>query len=131
METFKRIPFLMISLAMLILLLPACKSSQQASASKSEFIPLSLEDLLRREGGLSVSGSGTDLIIRIRGNSSIQGDNEPLFVVDGTPVLGYSSIANTIDPLSVADIQIISGARAGIYGARGSNGVIAIKLKTE
>jgi len=71
--------------------------------------------------GVTVSGSS----IRIRGQSSINGGNEPLFVVDGTAV---GSVSN-INPSDVESIDILKGSSTAIYGTRGANGVIIIKTK--
>lgn len=78
-------------------------------------------DLIRGEvPGVIVNGTS----ITIRGASSINLSNEPLFVVDGVPV---SSIDN-IHPQTIKSIQILKGSSASIYGSRGSNGVILINL---
>ncbi len=84
-------------------------------------------------------GAGTS--IRIRGTSSIMGTNEPLYVIDGVPVIsgGASSGAmNTpslnpmasLNPNDVESIEVLKDASAtAIYGARGANGVILITTK--
>jgi TonB-linked SusC/RagA family outer membrane protein len=71
---------------------------------------------------------GGSVSVRIRGTNSIQGSNEPLYVVDGFP---YSSSNPTV--LSNSDIEsveILKDASAtAIYGSRGANGVIMITTK--
>jgi len=62
--------------------------------------------------------------IQIMGPSSIGGNDEPLFVVDGVPV---ESIDN-ISPGQVKSIEILKDASASIYGSRGANGVLVISL---
>ena len=62
--------------------------------------------------------------VLIRGFSSYVGSNEPLYVVDGTPV---SSIKD-ISPQMVKSISVLKGPAAAIYGSRGANGVILIDL---
>jgi TonB-linked SusC/RagA family outer membrane protein len=96
----------------------------------------------------NVSGTfGSTPRIRIRGNASINGNNQPLFVVDGVILedlsnvntddlisgnantLTSSSIAN-INPDDIASFQILKDASAtAIYGARAANGVIVITTK--
>jgi TonB-dependent SusC/RagA subfamily outer membrane receptor len=71
--------------------------------------------------GVTVDGGR----IRIRGISSLKASNDPLLVVDGSPVF---TIAN-ISPYDVESIDILKGSSAAIYGSRGSNGVIVIKTK--
>lgn len=63
-------------------------------------------------------------------NIIIQGqspqNSTPLFVVNGVAV---TSIDN-IQPIEVKSVEVLKGAAASIYGARGANGVILINLKT-
>lgn len=84
-------------------------------------------------------GAGTS--IRIRGTSSVMGTNEPLYVIDGIPVIsgGASSGAMNTPPLNpmalmnpndVESIEVLKDASAtAIYGARGANGVILVTTK--
>ena len=93
-----------------------------------------------------VSGSGTN--ITIRGYSSIKGNNQPLFIVDGVRFSGSTNSGTDneqgflegnqatssrfldIDPNSVENISILKGLSATtIYGAEGRNGVIIITTK--
>jgi len=70
-------------------------------------------------------GSGGE--IRIRGNRSITGNNNPLIVVDG---MAYGGSVNDINPENIATVDILKDASAtAIYGSRGSNGVIIITTK--
>ncbi|HPI81366.1 MAG TPA: TonB-dependent receptor plug domain-containing protein, partial [Cyclobacteriaceae bacterium] len=96
----------------------------------------------------NVSGTfGTSPKIRIRGNASINGNNQPLFVVDGVILEDLSNVsaedfisgnANTLISSSVANLnpndiesfQVLKDASAtAIYGARAANGVIVITTK--
>jgi TonB-dependent SusC/RagA subfamily outer membrane receptor len=63
--------------------------------------------------------------ITIRGVSSFYYSSEPLFVVDGVVVNSIDEIA----PVNVKSLSVLKGADASIYGARGSSGVIVIKMK--
>ncbi|MBV9987623.1 MAG: TonB-dependent receptor [Chitinophagaceae bacterium] len=70
---------------------------------------------------------GTGGEIRIRGNRSITGNNNPLIVVDG---MVYGGSINDINTEDVANLDILKDASAtAIYGSRGSNGVIIITTK--
>ena len=71
------------------------------------------------------------IAIRIRGNSSIEGSNEPLYVIDGTPVnAGPGGSLTGINPKDIASIEVLKDATAtSFYGVRGANGVIVIKTK--
>ncbi len=71
------------------------------------------------------------IAIRIRGNSSIEGSNEPLYVIDGTPVnAGPGGSLTGINPKDIASIEVLKDAvSTSFYGVRGANGVIVIKTK--
>ncbi|MDX9948264.1 MAG: TonB-dependent receptor plug domain-containing protein [Bacteroidales bacterium] len=78
-------------------------------------------DMIRGEvAGVQVNGNS----IRIQGASSLMLSTEPLFVVDGMVVNSISDI----QPYNVKSIEILKGSSASIYGSRGANGVILIKL---
>lgn len=83
----------------------------------------------RAAGVLSTSTSGepgADVAIRIRGNNSINGNNSPLYVVDGIPVTGVPNF----NPQDIESLDILKDASAtAIYGSRGANGVIMITTK--
>lgn len=65
--------------------------------------------------------------IRIRGNRSITGNNNPLIVVDG---MVYGGSVNDINPENISTVDILKDASAtAIYGSRGANGVIIITTK--
>ncbi len=89
-----------------------------------------LADLLRNQPGIIVNGSGNNVSIIIRGNRSIVSNNEPLFVLDGN-IIGntYAEASNGIDPNQIGSVSVLTPANAGIYGSRGSNGVIVMKSK--
>lgn len=72
--------------------------------------------------------------VRIRGQNSIMGGNDPLYVIDGVPVQsgsdGNTSILSTINPNDIESINVLKDASAtAIYGARGGNGVVLITTK--
>jgi TonB-dependent SusC/RagA subfamily outer membrane receptor len=65
---------------------------------------------------------------KIRGASSLNKDNQPLYVVNGVP-MNYNDYAN-LDPASIKSIDVLKDANStAMYGARASNGVILITLK--
>ncbi|MDO6439003.1 TonB-dependent receptor [Cyclobacterium sp. 1_MG-2023] len=70
---------------------------------------------------------GAGLSVRIRGTNSIQGGNEPLYVVDGFPFSGNPTNLNNFD---IESIEVLKDASAtAIYGSRGANGVVLITTK--
>lgn len=78
----------------------------------------------------SNSGSpGAGATIRIRGNSSINGNNNPLYVIDGF-IVGSGFDLNTLNTNDIKSIDILKDATAlSIYGTRGASGVILITTK--
>ena len=75
-----------------------------------------------------VSGSGTNIIIR--GNSSINGNNQPLYIIDGVPFNGSSKELQKLKPNKIKDIKVLKGVNAtSLYGSKGKNGVIVINTK--
>lgn len=70
---------------------------------------------------------GSGLVVRIRGNSSINASNDPLYVVDGVPMTEI----NFLSPNDIESMQILKDASsAAIYGSRASNGVVLITTKS-
>ena len=63
--------------------------------------------------------------IIIRGLSTMNSGSDPLFIVDGQPVMTISNI----NPADVKSITVLKDSAASIYGARGANGVLVITLK--
>ena len=65
--------------------------------------------------------------IRIRGFSSLNADNKPLWIVDGMP---YSGDLNNLNPNDVESMTVLKDAASNsLYGARGANGVVMITTK--
>ena len=106
----------------------------------------SLDGLLNgKSAGVQVTPTsgqpGGGMSIRVRGGSSVQGGNEPLYVIDGFPVYNSSATAGvlsgsvtnplaSINPGDIESINILKDASAtAIYGSRGANGVVIITTK--
>jgi TonB-dependent starch-binding outer membrane protein SusC len=92
------------------------------------------------------SEPGGALSVRVRGTSSITGNAEPLYVIDGFPIendIEGSSVGDggrnrttppnplvTLNPSDIESISVLKDASAtSVYGARGANGVIIITTK--
>ncbi|RCW94153.1 SusC/RagA family TonB-linked outer membrane protein [Winogradskyella arenosi] len=77
---------------------------------------------------ISYSGApGADATIRIRGFGSVNGNSDPLYIVDGAP---YASDLSSINPADIESMTVLKDAAAtSIYGSRGANGVIVITTK--
>lgn len=69
---------------------------------------------------------GGEMSIRVRGTTSFNGSNDPLYVVDGVPVDNLKFLS----PNDIASMQILKDASsAAIYGSRAANGVVLITTK--
>ena len=96
-----------------------------------------LQALQGKAAGVHVSSNfkpGELPVVRIRGNRSISASNDPLYVIDGIPLinaLGVNSFTmSDINPNDIASIEILKDASAtAIYGSRGANGVVLITTK--
>ncbi len=104
--------------------------------------------LVARAPGVNVTLNngepGANAQVRIRGTTSILGDNEPLYVIDGmpmqnieseargigiggTPALGRNPL-NAINPSDIASITVLrDAASTAVFGSRGANGVVLIE----
>ena len=91
----------------------------------------SIESLMQgRVAGVQVTNNsqepGASSIVRVRGNSSVNGSNAPLLVVDGFPFGDAGNLAQ-INPQDIVSMEVLKDASASaIYGSRGANGVILI-----
>ncbi|MCM1036328.1 MAG: SusC/RagA family TonB-linked outer membrane protein [Bacteroides sp.] len=88
---------------------------------------------------MSGGNPGSSTRVMIRGLSSISGNNQPLYVIDGVPVLNndgedgdfdYGNAINSINPDEIENIEVLKGANASaLYGSDAANGVILITTK--
>ncbi|ODS79774.1 MAG: SusC/RagA family TonB-linked outer membrane protein [Cytophagaceae bacterium SCN 52-12] len=90
-----------------------------------------LQSLSGRAPGVHIRQSsgapGAGISVRVRGGNSIQGSNDPLYVIDGFPVDGNPTHLNNSD---IESLEILKDASAtAIYGSRGANGVVIITTK--
>ncbi|MBT33152.1 MAG: SusC/RagA family TonB-linked outer membrane protein [Thalassobius sp.] len=109
-----------------------------------------VNSLSGKVAGVQVTGASGNLggssRILIRGVNSVSGNNQPLFVVDGTPIdnsnfnsedtqtagggRDYGNAAQDINPEDIESISVLKGpSAAALYGSRASNGVIMITTK--
>ncbi len=66
--------------------------------------------------------------VNLRGVTSINGNTQPLYIIDGSPVDEYNF--RSLNPQDIASISVLKDAGAtAIYGNRGANGVIVIKTR--
>ncbi|MCV9927547.1 SusC/RagA family TonB-linked outer membrane protein [Flavobacterium sp. LS1R49] len=92
------------------------------------------------------NGVGSSSRITLRGNRSLTGNNQPLYVVDGVPISNGTTTTNpdidtggttqpdgisNINPEDIATMTVLKGpSAAALYGTRASNGVIVITTKS-
>ena len=101
------------------------------------------QSIAGRTSGITVTSNsgapGAGVNIRIRGTNSLQGNNDPLFVIDGIPVASSSQQDGNFnaDPLSglnpsdIESMEVLKDASSvAIYGSRGANGVVLITTKS-
>lgn len=134
-------------------------SVSSIESDEIENIPqVSIDQLMQgRASGVTISQNsgkpGSAVSVRIRGITSITGNNEPLYVIDGVPISGDSRNTSTsgrtaaadfggngqtgtsplagLNPNDIESVDILKDASAtAIYGSRGANGVVIIKTKT-
>jgi TonB-linked SusC/RagA family outer membrane protein len=89
----------------------------------------------------SAGAAGASTFIEIRGSTSLTGNNQPLFVIDGIPIqtggggggvdgVAFSDRAIDLNPDDIETITVLKGGAAtALYGLRASNGVILVTSK--
>ncbi len=91
-----------------------------------------VEELLLRVPGVVVTprGDGT-YSISVRGSTTLGGfsQTEPLFVIDGLPVVDGLAVLRGMSPTDVERIDVLKDAEASIYGSRSANGVILVRTR--
>lgn len=111
-----------------------------SSEAITQSVTTSIDQVLQgRAAGVQVqqnSGApGAGSSIRIRGISSLNGSNEPIFVIDGVIIDGSTGSGNdnalaSINPSDIVSMDVLKDASAtAIYGSRAANGVIIITTK--
>lgn len=119
------------------------KTDQIANSNNTNVI----NSLAGKVAGVNITPSsgaaGASTFIEIRGSTSLTGNNQPLFVVDGIPIqsgggssngavdgVAYSDRAIDLNPDDIESMTILKGGAAtALYGLRASNGVILITSK--
>lgn len=124
-------------------------SAVQVKSDALENLPVSSFEnaLVGKVAGVSITNAtgqaGSTSSIRVRGNGSMNASNEPLYVIDGVPVISgsvgqmgsyvASSSNNVMATLNTGDIESISvlkdAAASSLYGSRAANGVVIITTK--
>jgi len=127
---------------------PDAPESEAAEAEAAVRTPrdpsvVTAEDIARQPGepiekilegrvtGVEVRRTRDGLAVRIRGQTSLQGGSEPLYVIDGIPIQpGPGGALVGISAYDIESIRVLKDvADTAMYGVRGANGVIVIKTK--
>lgn len=88
------------------------------------------EMMIDRFPGVDIVNVGGNYSIRIRGQRSFLGGNDPLIVIDGVPIADGVRALSTLSPRDIARIDVLKDAAStAIYGSRGANGVILITMQ--
>jgi TonB-linked SusC/RagA family outer membrane protein len=128
--------------------------TSQQQVSGAELIktrdPNVVNSLSGKVSGVQINAGGAiggSSRIVIRGNNSINGNNQPLFIVDGTPVsnanvtnstqaagnggIDYGNAIRDLNPDDIASLTVLKGPNAAaLYGSRAANGAIVITTKS-
>jgi TonB-dependent SusC/RagA subfamily outer membrane receptor len=91
-----------------------------------------IEEILEgRIAGVEVKRTPDGIAVRIRGSTSLRGDSDPLYVIDGIPIQpGPGGALVGISPYDIESIKVLKGpVDTAMYGVRGANGVIVITTK--
>jgi len=108
-----------------------------------------LNGLSGKLAGVSINATGatgSSVSMIIRGAKSLSNDNQPLFVIDGVPVINtlnnvgqvgndnrvdYGNAISDINPDNIESVSVLKGpSAAALYGSRAGNGVVLITTKT-
>ncbi|WP_154856194.1 SusC/RagA family TonB-linked outer membrane protein [Cyclobacterium xiamenense] len=89
-----------------------------------------MNSLSGKVAGLSInrsgSGVGSPTRVILRGNRSITGNSQPLYIVDGVPAAGIENL----NPDDIESINVLKGPNAAaLYGSRANNGAIVVNTK--
>ncbi len=112
-------------------LLLACASTKKEVSGPPDNNPkqlMSLEDRLLRTSGVIIQNGQ----VRIRGgDQSFFGNSEPLFEINGQVITGgFAAVNNLVGPQDIRSIRVLKNPdELAIYGSRGLNGVVKIRLK--
>ncbi len=124
-----------------------------AKVDGKEFNRVAQENVLNamsgKVAGVTISqtgGTGSSVSMVIRGATSLNNDNQPLFVIDGVPVantlnnvtqigsdnrVDYGNAISSLNPDDIENVSVLKGpSAAALYGSRAGNGVVLITTKS-
>jgi len=109
-------------------------SSSKTKRRKRKLNNSTLGQLQGKVSGVTISSSNgaanSNKNIIIRGASTLNGNQNPLYIIDGVPFNANSKKLQKLNPNKIKDIKVLKGASAtSIYGNKGANGVIVINTQ--
>ena len=115
----------------------SCAQGENYTRKQRDFsVYTTLGEAIRSVGGVQVIGGNTmagfnDANIALRGQGSLIGNTQPLYVVDNIPIGNDYNYANSIvHPTNIASIRIVKGTNASaVFGEEGNHGAIIIRTK--
>ena len=110
----------------------AVQGATSADVRQSPNVPIEQQLMARSPGVVIGRTADGSLTIRVRGgSSSVQGNNAPLYIVDGVPFSPSTDGGlSGINPYDIQSIRVLKDAAdITMYGVRGANGVIVIRTK--
>lgn len=128
-------------LSFTLVVLTSCNSTKSSASTNDKFErnndienpdnSITLVDHLRHVPGVQIDGDGIYAKVRIRGVSSLNSSNEPLFVLNGMALSGgLSDAIQNVPVQEIKSVRVLKNVEeTGFYGVRGANGVIEIRTK--
>lgn len=123
------------SLLVFVTLGISCKSAKDGGTASQQKVTAgvyqSLLDYLRRDPSVKIEGNGEDARVFVRGKDTINGNSEPLFVIDGSMVgESYTQASRMVDVNDIKSVTVLKLVDATAqYGLRGNKGAVVIRTK--
>ena len=105
-------------------------SGKELRAKTTDQGPNQLEIFLKRTPGVTVSGTGRNARVLVRGVNSFNSNTDPLFIIDDVQIgNSYSSAASFCANRQIVSVRVLKDSDASFYGTRGAGGVVIVKTK--
>jgi TonB-dependent SusC/RagA subfamily outer membrane receptor len=134
----------LLSIALVAAVATGCASGRPSRAAPSPSGTVTAADIERSPdqpiekvlqakvpGVLITRAPDGSIAVQIRGASTIYGDQQPLYVIDGIPINpGPGGALTGVNPYDIESIEVLKNpADTALWGMRGANGVIVVKTK--
>ena len=89
-----------------------------------------VEELLRTIPGVNVIWGVRGFSVQIRGTNTLTGGSEPLYLIDGMPIVGTQNGALPVNTMDIECVEVLKDVgHTSIFGVRGANGVVLITTR--